>query len=49
MVVVAGVGMTPFVKTRESPEYDELARAAVTDALNDLGLGGACVVTLYRR
>ena len=47
MVVVAGVGMTPFVKTRESPEYDELARAAITDALNDAGLDYSDVQQAY--
>lgn len=37
-VVVAGVGMTRFVKPTESPRYTELAAEAVRSALADAGL-----------
>jgi acetyl-CoA acetyltransferase len=38
-VVIAGVGMTPFVKPSQSPSYDVMAQAAVRDALADAGIG----------
>ena len=47
MTIVAGVGMTPFVKTRVSPEYDELALAAVTEALKDADLDFSAIQQAY--
>jgi acetyl-CoA acetyltransferase len=38
VAIVAGTGMVPFRKPGASPAYDELARAAVVDALDDAGL-----------
>lgn len=38
-VLVAGVGMTPFVKPSRRPSYDVMAQAAVRDALADAGIG----------
>lgn len=37
-VVVAGVGMTPFVKPGQNPPYPAMVAAAVGDALRDAGL-----------
>lgn len=37
-VIIAGVGMTRFVKPAESPSYVELAQDAVRQALQDAGL-----------
>ena len=60
-VYVAGVGMIPFTKPGANAPYPEMAatatRAALADAgldyalalQHNLGLGGACVVTLYER
>lgn len=38
-VIVAGVGMTRFVKPSESPAYTEMAAEAIVAALADAGLG----------
>lgn len=38
-VIVAGVGMTRFVKPSESPAYTAMAAEAITAALADAGLG----------
>lgn len=37
-VVVAGVGMTPFVKPGQNPPYPAMVSAATRDALRDAGL-----------
>lgn len=37
-VHVIGVGMTPFTKPGASPEYNEMAKDAVTQALQDAGI-----------
>jgi len=37
-VVVAGVGMTPFVKPGENESYPLMARAAIREALTDAGI-----------
>ena len=52
---VRGVGMFPFTTPSRSQSYNLMAQKAVTAALKDarlglqhnIGLGGACVVTLY--
>ena len=46
-VVVAGVGMTRFVKPSESPRYTELGADAVRMALEDAGLGYGWVAQAY--
>jgi hypothetical protein len=46
-VVVAEVGMVPFVKPRESGSYVELGEAAVRAALADAGLGYRSVGQAY--
>ncbi|MCW3836942.1 lipid-transfer protein [Sphingomonas canadensis] len=38
-VLVAGVGMTPFVPPKVSPAYTEMGAAAVREALADAGIG----------
>ena len=37
-VLVAGVGMTPFVTPKASPEYDSLGQSAIHAALHDAGM-----------
>jgi acetyl-CoA acetyltransferase len=37
-VCIIGVGMVPFTKPGESPEYNEMARDAVLNALKDAGI-----------
>jgi acetyl-CoA acetyltransferase len=46
-VVVAGVGMTRFVKPSESPRYTELGADAVRMALADCGLDYSRVQQAY--
>lgn len=46
-VVVAGVGMTRFVKPSESPSYTELGADAVRMALADCGLGWESIREAY--
>lgn len=46
-VVVAGVGMTRFVKPSESPRYTELGEAATRMALADCGLGWESIREAY--
>ena len=46
-VVVAGVGMTKFVKPSESPRYTELGADAVRMALDDAGVGYGWVQQAY--
>lgn len=37
-VFIVGVGMTPFMKpSSNNPDYPELAKTAITRALNDAG------------
>ncbi len=46
-VVVAGVGMTRFVKPSESPAYTDMAAEAIRMALGDAGLGYEAVRQAY--
>lgn len=46
-VVVAGVGMTRFVKPSESPAYTDMAAEAIRMALADAGLGFEAVQQAY--
>ena len=49
MVVVAGVGMVPFAKPGASDPYHVMgAQAARLGLQHNPGLGGACVVTMYK-
>ena len=55
--IVGGVGMIPFLKPEHSERYDRMAAQAISVApddarlapLHNIGIGGACVVTLYRK
>ncbi len=37
-IIVAGVGMTPFVKPGSSEPYTVMASAAINEALQDAGI-----------
>ncbi len=45
--IVAGVGMVPFTKPGASAPYDEMARAAIAQALADARLNVECVQQIY--
>lgn len=44
--IVAGIGMIPFMKAGASDTYDVMGAQLALQ--QNLGLGGACVVTLYQ-
>jgi sterol carrier protein 2 len=46
-VVVAGVGMTPFVKPAPGQDYSEFAVAALSDALRDAGVDYRLIEQAY--
>lgn len=46
-VLVAGVGMTPFVKPGPGQDYSQFAVAAITDALKDAGISYSSVQQAY--
>lgn len=45
--IVAGVGMTQFWKAGRSPTYDEMAAAAIRDALVDAGIDYSLIQQAY--
>ena len=46
-VIVAGVGMTPFVKPGSNPPYTVMGAAAISEALDDAGIGYDAVQQAY--
>jgi acetyl-CoA acetyltransferase len=46
-VIVAGVGMTPFVKPGSNPPYTAMGATAINEALDDAGIGYDAVQQAY--